>query len=143
MSKTYVTKPTDIDRKWYLINAEGKVLGRVATEAVNLLRGKNKPTFSPSIDNGDFVVIINADKVVTTGSKEENKVYYSHSWYPGGLKSKTLKELREDNPVEPLKRAVKGMLPKNKLADQMIIRLKLYVGDKHPHTQKLEEYTLS
>jgi large subunit ribosomal protein L13 len=143
VSKTYVTKPAEVERKWHLINAEGKVLGRVATEAANLLRGKNKPTFSPSVDTGDFVVIINADKVVTTGNKEEDKIYYTHSWYPGGLKSKTLKELREQNPTEPLKKAIKGMLPKNKLSDQMIIRLKLYVGDKHPHTQKLEEYTLS
>lgn len=140
--KTYVTKPAEVERKWYVIDAEGKVLGRIATEVADLLRGKNKPTFSPSVDTGDFVVVINADKIITTGKKEEAKKYYRHSWYPGGLKVRNLAELREKDATAPLKYAVKGMLPKNKLADQMIKRLKVYVGAEHPHSQQLVEYRL-
>ncbi|HBG81346.1 TPA: 50S ribosomal protein L13 [candidate division CPR2 bacterium] len=143
MGKTYVTKPAEVIRKWYIIDAEDKILGRVATEVANLLRGKNKPTFSPSVDTGDFVVIINADKIKTTGNKEEAKIYYRHSWYPGGLKETTLKQLREKDATAPIKMAVKGMLPKNKLADQMIKRLKVYAGTEHPHSQQLEEYEIN
>lgn len=137
--KTYVTKPSEVERNWYIIDAENEVLGRIATRAANILRGKNKPIFSPSVDTGDFVVVINADKIKVTGNKEEDKKYYRHSWHPGGLKTTTLKELKEKDATAPLRVAVKGMLPKNKLADQIIKRLKIYIGDNHPHTQKLEE----
>ncbi|OIP24651.1 50S ribosomal protein L13 [bacterium CG2_30_37_16] len=138
--KTYVTKPAEIVRKWYLIDGNDVVLGRLSTNVADLLRGKRKAHFSPSVDCGDFVVVINASQIKTTGNKEEKKKYYRHSWYPGGLKEATLREVKAKDDRMPLFLAVKGMLPKNKLQNEMLKRLKIYSGSDHPHTQKLEEY---
>jgi large subunit ribosomal protein L13 len=131
--KTYSTKAADIERQWHVIDASGKVLGKLATEAAKLLMGKHKPTFSRHLDTGDFVVIINADKVRFTGKKEEQKLYYRHSGYAGGLKSTTLGEMMESNPARVVERAVKGMLPRNRLGAKMLKKLKVYAGEEHPH----------
>jgi large subunit ribosomal protein L13 len=139
--KTFVPKKDDIERQWWLVNAEGRVLGRLATQVAVLLRGKNKPQFSAACDTGDFVIVINAEKITTTGRKPDQKVYYSHSQYPGGLKSVTLKGLLADKPEEVIRRAVWGMIPKNKLGRQVFKKLKVYRGQKHPHeAQKPREY---
>jgi large subunit ribosomal protein L13 len=139
--KTFVPKKDDIERRWWLVNAEGRVLGRLATEVAVLLRGKNKPQFSASCDTGDFVIVVNAEKITATGRKAEQKVYYSHSQYPGGLKSKTLKGLLADKPEEVIRRAVWGMIPKNKLGRQVFKKLKVYRGPNHPHAaQGPQEY---
>lgn len=140
--KTYIPKKDEIERKWWLINAEGKILGRLATEISILLRGKKKPEFVNFMDSGDFVVVINAEKVNITGKKIEQKKYYSHSGYPGGLKETTLKELLEKKPEEVIRRAVRGMIPKNKLGRAVYKKLKVYCGPDHPHeAQKPQEYT--
>ncbi len=132
--KTYSARKDAIeDRNWCLIDAEGKVLGRLATEVATILCGKNKPIYTPHIDTGDFVVVVNADKVKLTGRKWEQKVYYRHSGYPGGLKSLTAKELWEKKPEELVRHAVKGMLPKNRLGRKMIKKLKIYADNDHPH----------
>jgi len=131
--KTYSTKAADIERQWHVIDASGKVLGKLATEAAKLLMGKHKPTFSRHLDTGDFVVIINADKVRFTGKKEEQKLYYRHSGYAGGLKSTTLGEMMESHPARVVERAVKGMLPRNRLGAKMLKKLKVYAGEEHPH----------
>lgn len=139
--KTFVPKKKEIGRKWWLINADGKILGRLATEISILLQGKRNPEFVKFIDSGDFVVVINAEKVKVTGKKLEQKKYYSHSGYPGGIKDKNLKELLEKNPEEVLRRAVRGMIPKNKLGRAMYKKLKVYRGPEHPHeAQKPQEY---
>jgi len=140
--KTYSIKKSEIKRDWYLIDAKNKVLGRVATTAANLLRGKHKVSFTPNQDAGDFVVIINASKVRFTGKKLEQKKYIRHTGYPGGLRSKTLKELIKENPTEPLKRATLGMIPANRLKKEIAKRLKIYTLDKHKHTQKLNKYKI-
>jgi large subunit ribosomal protein L13 len=121
------------EKEWYLFDAKGKVLGRLSTEIATLLRGKSKPGFLPNVDNGDHVVVINANKVVLTGKKEEQKRYYKHTGYLGNLKTYTVPELREDNPEEIINHSVRGMLPKNKLADLFMGRLNVYAGDTHPH----------
>lgn len=140
--KTFIPKKDDIERKWWLINAEGKILGRLATEISILLRGKKKPEFVNFMDSGDFVIVINAEKVNITGKKIEQKKYYSHSGYPGGLKEKTLKELLEKKPEEVIRKAVWGMIPKNKLGRAVYKKLKVYSGPHHPHeAQKPKEYT--
>lgn len=140
--KSYIAKPADIDRKWYVIDAEGKTLGKLAVEAAMILRGKKKPTYTPHIDTGDYVIVINAEKVAVTGKKEENKIYKSHSGYPGGLKEVALKELRASKPEEIIRHAVKGMMPKGKLGRQMYKKLKVYAGPEHPHAaQRPEEWT--
>ena len=140
--KTFIPKKDEIERKWWLINAEGKILGRLATEISILLRGKKKPEFVNFMDSGDFVVVINAEKVNVTGRKIEQKKYYSHSGYPGGLKEKTLKELFEKKPEEVIRKAVWGMIPKNKLGRAVYKKLKVYSGPHHPHeAQKPKEYT--
>lgn len=131
--KTYTPKKDDIEQKWWLINADGKILGRVATEAAALLRGKNNPKFAPHMDMGDFVVVINAGKIRLTGRKLEQKKYYSHSGYPGGIKEKTLRELLEKKPEDVIKKAVWGMIPKNKLGRAVYKKLKVYAGSEHPH----------
>lgn len=131
--KTFVPKSSDISRDWYLVDAENVVLGRVATRIADVLRGKNKPTFAPSVDTGDFVVVVNAEKIALTGSKLSDKIYYSHSGYPGGIKSISAGKLIEKRAEELIKKAVKGMLPKNKLASQMLKKLKIYAGPAHPH----------
>lgn len=141
--KTYVTKRNDIKRKWYLIDAEGVILGKIATAAADLLRGKGKVNFTPNVDCGDFVVIINASKVKVTGGKEEKKKYYRHSWYPGGLKTLTLNQMMEKDSRKVVEHAVSGMLPKNKLAREIIKKLKVYSDSKHEHeAQKPEKIIL-
>ena len=139
--KTFISKKDEIERKWWLINAEGKILGRLATEITVLLRGKKKPQFVNFFDCGDYVIVINAEKVNVTGKKMEQKKYYSHSGYPGGLKEKTLKELLERKPEEVIRKAVRGMIPKNKLGRTVYKKLKVYRGPHHPHeAQKPQEY---
>lgn len=141
--KTYVTKRNDIKRKWYLIDAEGVILGKIATAAADLLRGKGKVNFTPNVDCGDFVVIINASKVKVTGGKEEKKKYYRHSWYPGGLKTLTLNQMMEKDSRKVVEHAVSGMLPKNRLAREIIKKLKVYSDSKHEHeAQKPEKIIL-
>jgi large subunit ribosomal protein L13 len=132
--KTYVASPQDRERSWVLIDAEGKTLGRLATQIADLLRGKRKPTFTPHVDVGDFVVVINAEKIVVTGAKLSDKYYYRHSGYPGGMKSRSLGDMLEQRPEEVLRLAVKGMLPRNRLARKQIIKLKIYSGPEHPHS---------
>jgi large subunit ribosomal protein L13 len=134
--KTYSAKPAEITRDWYLVDADGQTLGRLATLIADTLRGKRKPTFTPHVDTGDFVVVVNAEKIVVTGSKLDQKRYYRHSGYPGGLRSRTLREQLERRPTEVLRTAVKGMLPKNKLARHQITKLKIYAGPDHPHASQ-------
>jgi large subunit ribosomal protein L13 len=139
--KTFVPKKDDIEKKWWVIDAEGKILGRLATECAVLLRGKNKPIFSNFIDTGDFVVVINAEKIVVTGRKLAKKEYYSHSQYPGGLKTELLEELLAKKPEEAIKRAVWGMIPKGPLGRAVYKKLKVYRGPEHPHeAQNPQEY---
>jgi large subunit ribosomal protein L13 len=139
--KTFVPKRDSVERTWWLVNAEGKVLGRLATEVAVLLRGKNKPQFSDSCDMGDFVIVVNAEKISVTGKKAEEKVYFSHSQYPGGLRSDKLKDLLKDKPEEVIRRAVWGMIPKSKLGRQVFKKLKVYRGAGHPHAaQQPREY---
>jgi large subunit ribosomal protein L13 len=141
--RTYVVKEKDIKREWYLVNAENKILGRLATEIARILRGKHKPYFTPYLDTGDFVVVINAEKVVLTGKKFNNKIYYKHSGYPGGLKAISAKELLRKKPEEIIKRAIKGMLPKNSLGRKMFKKLKVYRGPEHPHkAQQPKEFNI-
>lgn len=131
--KTNSYKRSDIEEKWHLINAEGKTLGRLAVSISNILTGKSKPVYSPNADLGDFVVVINAEKVRVTGKKSTQKVYNHHTGYPGGLKSKTFDKMLEDSPEIIIEKAVKGMLPKNKLSNAIIKKLKVYSGSEHPH----------
>ena len=131
--KTYSAKPGEVTREWYLVDAEGKTLGRLATQIADTLRGKRKPQFTPHVDTGDFVIVVNAEKIQVTGNKLDQKRYYRHSGYPGGLRSRTLREQLERRPTEVLRVAVKGMLPKNRLARQQITKLKIYAGPVHPH----------
>ncbi len=131
--KTYSAKPGEITREWYLVDAEGKTLGRLATQIADTLRGKRKPQFTPHVDTGDFVIVVNAEKIHVTGNKLDQKRYYRHSGYPGGLRSRTLREQLDRRPTEVLRVAVKGMLPKNRLARQQITKLKIYAGPDHPH----------
>jgi large subunit ribosomal protein L13 len=131
--KTYQVKKEESDNQWFLVNAEGKVLGRLATGLASRLRGKHKPTFTPHVDTGDFMVVINAGKVVLTGKKLKDKKYYNYSGYPGGLKEVNAEKLLSRKPTELLRIAVKGMLPKNSLGRQMLRKLKVYSGPTHPH----------
>lgn len=137
--KTYSAKPLEVERKWWLIDAEGQTLGRLATVIANLLRGKNKPQYTPNVDTGDFVVVINSSKVVVSGNKENDKKYYRHSGYPGGLKVETFKTLMEKNPVAAVEKAVKGMLPHNTLGQEQFNKLKVYAGKEHPHQAQSPE----
>ena len=142
--KTYSLKKEEVERNWFLLDATDKVLGRVATKIADRIRGKDKPTFTPHTDGGDYVVVINAEKIKVTGSKFTDKKYYRHSLYPGGLKTKTFKDLNKDNPERIIEEAVKGMLPKNKLGRSMIKKLKVYRGSEHNHeSQKPIEWNLS
>ncbi len=139
--KTYSAKPLEVERKWHLIDADGQTLGRLAVVAANLLRGKNKPQYTPNVDTGDFVIIINAEKIKVSGTKETDKIYYHHTGYPGGLRAASFKELMEKDPRMPIEKAIKGMLPKNTLGAQQFTKLKVYVGDKHNHeAQKPVKY---
>ncbi len=130
---TYSPKASEIQRAWYVVDADGLVLGRLATEVARLLRGKHKPTFTPHLDTGDHVVIVNADKVVLTAGKAERKTVYRHSGYPGGLKAETFAHLLERRPEEAVRRTIRGMLPKTRLGRQMLTKLKVYAGPTHPH----------
>ena len=133
MQKTWTAKPGEIERHWYVVDAEGKTLGRLATRIADTLRGKNKPQYTPHVDTGDFVVVVNAEKISVTGQKRSEKMYYRHSGYPGGLKSRTLNDMLERRPEEVIRLAVKGMLPKNRLARKQLTKLKVYAGREHPH----------
>ncbi|WP_407358510.1 50S ribosomal protein L13 [Microbacterium sp. LTA6] len=143
MTRTYTPKAGEVQRDWVVIDATDVVLGRLASHAATLLRGKHKPTFANHIDSGDFVIIVNADKVALTGQKLQKKLAYRHSGYPGGLKSVTYAELLEKNPVRAVEKAIRGMLPKNSLGRQQLTKLKVYVGAEHPHSaQQPQPYTL-
>ena len=131
--KTFMLRKEDVKHDWYVIDAEGKTLGKVATLAASVLRGKNKPTFTPHVDCGDNVIIINAEKAVLTGNKLDQKMYYNHSGYPGGLRERTAKTMKEKYPVEMVERAVKGMLPKGRLGREMYRTLFVYAGSEHKH----------
>lgn len=133
MKNSYMQKKEEVVRNWYVIDAEGETLGRVAAKAAHILRGKNKTTFTPHIDCGDNIIIINASKVNLTGNKLNDKIYYNHSGYTGGLRERTAKEMKENYPVEMMERAVKGMLPKGRLGRQMYKKLFVYAGSEHPH----------
>jgi len=142
--RTYTPKPGDVERQWYVIDASDVVLGRLATQVATLLRGKHKPVFAPHIDTGDFVVVVNAGKVALTGSKADQKQEYRHSGYPGGLRATSYTELLASNPRRAVEKAVKGMLPHNKLSRQQITKLKVYAGPEHPHAaQKPVPYEIS
>ncbi len=139
--RTFIPKKDDIEQKWWLIDAEGRVLGRLATEVADLIRGKKKPQFTSHLDTGDFVVVVNAEKIKVTGRKLEQKKYYSHSLYPGGIKEETLKDLLARKPEEVIKKAVWGMVPKGKLGRALYKKLKVYRGPSHPHeAQNPQEY---
>jgi len=131
--KTYSPVPEDANREWLIVDASDKILGRLCTEIVIRLRGKHKPEFAPHMDMGDFVIVINADKIKVTGQKLDKKIYYKHSNHPGGLKEKTLREMLDRKPENVITAAVKGMLPKNKLSAQLLKKLKVYAGSEHPH----------
>ena len=132
--KTYVANSLDRERNWLLVDAEGQTLGRLATQIADALRGKRKPAYTPHVDTGDFVIVVNAEKISVTGQKRQEKMYYRHSGYPGGLKSRTLNDMLERRPEEVIRLAVKGMLPKNRLARKQLTKLKVYAGPEHPHT---------
>ena len=133
MKDSYMERKEGIERKWYVIDAEGKNLGRVATQAAHILRGKHKPTFTPHVDCGDYVIIVNASKVNLTGNKLDDKIYYNHSGYTGGLRERTAREMKENYPVEMIERAIKGMLPKGRLGRSTYKKLFVYAGSEHPH----------
>ncbi|GAA3657098.1 50S ribosomal protein L13 [Asaccharospora irregularis] len=131
--KSYIAKPAEVQRKWYLVDAEGKTLGRIATEIATILRGKHKPTFTPHVDGGDFVVVVNAEKVVLTGKKLDQKLYRYHTGYVGGLKEISYRDMMKNKPEEVVAHAVSGMLPKNKLRSRMMTRLRVFAGAEHTH----------
>ncbi len=131
--RTYNAKPGEIQRDWYIVDAAGKTLGRLATQIADTLRGKQKPQYTPHVDTGDFVVVVNAEKIAVTGNKLDQKRYYRHSGYPGGIRSRTLREQLDRRPEEVLRVAVRGMLPKNRLARRQLLKLKIYAGENHPH----------
>jgi large subunit ribosomal protein L13 len=137
--KTYVATPQDRERNWLLVDAEGQTLGRLATQIADALRGKRKPTYTPHVDVGDFVVVVNAEKISVTGAKRTEKLYHRHSGYPGGLRTRTLAEMLERRPEEVIRLAVKGMLPRNRLARKQLTKLKIYAGPEHPHAAQKPE----
>jgi len=142
--KTYTEKKVNVDQKWWLIDAEDKVPGRVASTAASLLRGKHKPTYTPFVDMGDYVVIINSAKVKLTGNKSSSKLYYRHTGYPGGLKVRTYSEMMKKDPTFVLRNAIKGMLPHNRLGRRQLLHVKIYPGEEHPHqAQKPEPFKIS
>ena len=136
---TYSTTPKDIDRHWYVVDAQGETLGRLASKIAPILRGKHKPTYAPNLDTGDFVIVINCEKIHVTGNRLDDKKYWRHSGYPGGIKSITLRNLLQSHPERAIKYAVKGMLPKGVLGRQMIRKLKVYAGSEHPHAAQKPE----
>jgi large subunit ribosomal protein L13 len=133
MMKTLYVKPKDVSRKWYIIDANGKTLGRVAVKVASILRGKHKPIYVPHQEIGDYVIVINAEKIAVTGSKRTNKIYYNYSGHPGGMKAATFEKMIERKPVYPLEAAIRGMLPKNRLGRKLFGNAKVYAGDSHPH----------
>jgi large subunit ribosomal protein L13 len=137
--KTYVANSNDRERNWLVVDAADKTLGRLATQVADLLRGKRKPTYTPHVDTGDFVIVINAEKIHVTGNKRADKRYYRHSGYPGGLKSRTLEEMLARRPEEVIRKAVKGMMPRNRLARKQLTKLKVYAGPEHPHAAQQPE----
>jgi large subunit ribosomal protein L13 len=137
--KTWNAKAEDVERRWYVVDAEGETLGRLATRIADTLRGKQKPEYTPHVDTGDFVVVVNAEKVAVTGKKLDEKLYHRHSGYPGGLRTRTLREELERRPTEVVRKAVKGMLPRNRLARRQITKLKVYAGPGHPHEAQKPE----
>jgi large subunit ribosomal protein L13 len=137
--KTYTAKPGEIERSWYVVDAESKTLGRLATQIADVLRGKGKPAYTAHVDTGDFVIVVNAEKIHVTGQKLDQKMYYRHSGYPGGLRSRTLREQLERRPEEVIRKAVRGMLPKNRLAAAQLKKLKVYAGPDHPHAAQNPE----
>jgi large subunit ribosomal protein L13 len=138
--RTYQATPQDRERVWYVVDAENKTLGRLATQIADVLRGKRKPRYTPHVDVGDFVIVVNAEKIAVTGDKREKKVYWRHSGYPGGIRSRTLGDMLEKRPEEVIRKAVKGMLPRNRLARAQLRKLKVYAGPEHPHhAQKPEQ----
>ena len=137
--KTFVATPANRERNWVVVDATGQTLGRLATQIADVLRGKRKPEYTPHCDVGDFVVVVNAERIAVTGNKREDKKYYRHSGYPGGLKERTLNDMLERKPEEVIRLAVKGMLPRNRLARQQLRKLKVYAGPEHPHTAQKPE----
>ncbi len=137
--KSYMARPQEVERKWYVIDAEGQTLGRLASEIARLLRGKTKPQYTPHVDTGDFVVVVNADRVSVTGRKAEQKLYRRHTGYPGGLREVTYEQMMERKPAEILRKAVYGMMPKTRLARQQFRKLKIYAGSEHPHEAQSPE----
>lgn len=133
MGKTYVTKQEDVQRDWYVVDAAGQTLGRLAAQVASVLRGKHKPIYSPAVDAGDYVIVVNAAKIHVTGRKLDQKMYYRHSGYPGGLKEITLRNLLQKHPTRVIEHAVRGMLPKNRLGRRILKHLKIYAGSEHPH----------
>jgi large subunit ribosomal protein L13 len=133
VEKTYVTKREDVEREWYVVDASGQTLGRLATRVARVLRGKHKPVYSPSVDTGDYVIVVNAERIHVTGRKLDQKIYYRHTGYPGGLKEITLRNLLQKHPTRVIEHAVRGMLPKNRLGRRMFKKLKVYAGPDHPH----------
>jgi len=138
-AKTYTVRESEIERRWYVVDATDETLGRLASRIARVLEGKNKPTYSPTLDSGDHVVVINAEKIAVTSDKKESKLYYRHSGYPHGLKAETLGHLLERRPEEVIRRAVKGMLPRNRLGAQQLTKLKIYAGPEHPHQAQRPE----
>lgn len=137
--RTHSTKPSEIERQWYVVDAQGQTLGRLASEIAKVLKGKHKPIYTPHLDTGDYVIVINAEKIHVTGRKMDQKIYYRHSGYPGGLKSITLREQLKRRPTRVIHSAVKGMLPHNRLGRAMMSKLKVYAGDSHPHEAQQPE----
>ena len=131
--KTFVATPATAERNWYVVDATGRTLGRLATQIANTLRGKRKPEYTPHIDTGDFVIVVNAEKIAVTGDKRTEKLYHRHSGYPGGLKTRTLQDMLDRRPEEVIRLAVRGMLPRNRLARKQLTKLKVYAGPEHPH----------
>ena len=131
--KSFMARPLEVERRWYVVDAEGKTLGRLSTEIARVLRGKHKAQYTPHVDVGDFVVVVNAEKVAVTGNKRQEKRYYRHSGYPGGIRSRTLQEMLDRRPEEVIRLAVKGMLPRNRLGRAQLRKLKIYAGPEHPH----------
>ena len=141
--KSYFAKPAEVEHAWWVVDAEGQTLGRIASRIARILRGKHKPIYTPHIDTGDYVIVVNADKIRVSGNKLDSKIYYRHSGYPGGLKERTLREQLSRFPERPIRAAVKGMLPKNKLGRAMLKKLKVYGGSNHPHAaQKPQQLEL-
>ena len=137
--KTWNAKPNELEKRWYVVDADGKTLGRLSTLIADTIRGKTKPTYTPHVDTGDFVIVVNAEKIAVTGKKLDKKMYYRHSGYPGGLKERTLRQQLDKRPTDVIRLAVKGMLPKNKLASAQLTKLKIYAGSDHPHAAQLPQ----